>query len=147
MNTTLASDWDFHARASGIWHKQVRAYGERRLLRDVDGFQELRRMLVEVCGGQPLEERGRLEFLTACVFNSRQPDCARQRLVLQCMLNVFDACLGGSHVLSIAARINSSVDCQRVAKQKAELEEVPEAEAADLQEYSWNESRLAVDGG
>ena len=148
MNATLASDWDFHARARALWHEQVRAYGERRLLRDADGFQELRRILVEACGGQPLEERGRREFLTACVFNSRQPDCARQRQVLQCMLNVFDACLGGSHLpLSVAVRTNSSVDCPRVAKQKAELEEVSKAEAADSQDYQLNESRLAVDGG
>jgi hypothetical protein len=92
MNATLAPDWDFHARTRSLWREQVRAYGERRLLHAADSFRELRQMLVDACGGQPLEERGRREFVAACVFNSSQPDCARQRRALGCMLRVYDGC-------------------------------------------------------
>ena len=127
MNATLAPDWDFHARARALWREQVRAYGERRLQRDADGFRELRRLLVEACGGEQLEERGRREFVTACVFNSQQPDCARQRQALMCMLQVYDTCLTGSRVHFISFRIKPGVDCPRMAKQEAELD-------ADLEE-------------
>jgi hypothetical protein len=94
MNATLAPDWDFHAQARTLWRKQVRAYGEPRLLRDANDFQELRRLLVAACGGEQLEERGRREFVAACVFNPSQPDCTRQRRALDCMLRVYDGCRG-----------------------------------------------------
>ncbi len=136
MNATLALDWDFHSRARALWYEQVLAYGEHRLQRDADGFEELRRLLVEACDGEQLEERGRREFVTACVFNSQQPDCARQRRVLQCMLHVYDACLAGSRLQFIAFRVNPAVDCPRMTKQQseleAELEATPWAEGADI---------------
>jgi hypothetical protein len=94
MNVTLAPDWDFHERARALWHEQVLAYGEQRLQRDADSFEELRRLLVAACNGERLEERGRRDFVPACVFNSGQPDCARQRRALGCMLRVYDACRG-----------------------------------------------------
>ena len=94
MNATLAQDWTFHAQARHLWGAQVRAYGEERLRRDAERFGELRRLLLGACGGGQLEQRGRREFVAACVFNASQPDCSSQRAALRCILYAYDLCHG-----------------------------------------------------
>ena len=130
MNATLAPDWAFHARARALWDDQVRSYGARRLAADARAFRELRRRLVASCGARQPEERGRREFLTACIFDRNQTHCRQQHRALVCVLRAYDRCRGrdsrpraaGWHGAGLCPRVAELV--RSLAPPKSDAEKV-----------------------